>query len=259
MFTEDRPYGYMPEIESRSMWSFNGEGETSTDVGFDSFEALREGSYPVRVSSRVQHAISCDQIEDEELEDDTCIDIEARRSRMIVQPMLSKLRSRHAGEDIDPDNVVEVEQEEIDSTLEAIDGLASEFKTLLLQGAAARLMAFDVAAGQTEAIIRDCFDTDIQIDDEIVPYIECISNMDLMAATLKQCKNIPEIVWHDALREYLAASLHEIRTDHNQDVKSQKRIDRVKRFKSEYEEMVAKVGGSTLGTTRGFSDRKHDG
>lgn len=244
MFTEDGPYGVLESSEFEPRWTFKGTGNCVVEVSEEDIPPLPPNNRVVqaRTVRKISHAIKRDPAYDEEVNE---IDLEedadhiARiENRLLIRPTISKLRERTKSDTPDPDNVVDVSEDDLDDTLDSIENISKSYRDALLKGSVSRIMAFDMASGQTEAIVRDCFDTEIEIDDEMTDYIQTVSTLDLLAATLKSCANISEDVWKPALREYLTASLSELRIERKQQVKAEQRLQNIRRFKSEYENMV---------------------
>lgn len=212
----------------------------------------------VREASLVNdiHAIHQNQVvqhDDEQLDLDAEFDAQEKTaSRLLIRPKLNKIRNRNRKDETGPENVFDVTPETIDREVSRIDRKSRKIRKLLLGNVVANMLGYDIAAGETEAIARDCLQTEIEIDDELVPYMERIGLANILGSFLKDSEHIPESVKADVLKDLMIKWMDDIRVE----AKNKSKSNFLRRLKHEYDDLIAQPSGPSLGTTRGLSEQR---
>ncbi|QYW02962.1 hypothetical protein pEaSNUABM14_00003 [Erwinia phage pEa_SNUABM_14] len=203
------------------------------------------------------HAIHSTPVEDY---DDT-IDLEAEaetysktESRLLIKPKLNEIRARKNQSNTGPENVFSVAPEVLDRTLDSIDQHSESFRDYLLHQVFSPILGFDIAAGEVEAIARDCLKTPLEIDSELVPYLERIGLANIIGVMLGKSESVPEIVRADVLKDWLIKSFDDIRLDNKTKANGTKLRDQIRRLMHGNDELVAQ--GAGIGSTRGYSEAR---
>lgn len=206
---------------------------------------------PVRKEHAI-HKIHDNQYDYEGLDeidlDDSADAIQKTESRLLIRPELRGLRRRASKNEIGAENVVNVSDEKVDEIIDSIESRADRFRASMLSKTIPLLLGYDIAAGESEAIVRDLLKTDIEIDDELVGYISRVTVADMIGETLSECPNVPESVRADVLKDWLIKSFDGVRTEQA----NAKKSGLLHRLKNDYENMIAT---GKLGTSRGLSNR----
>jgi len=253
----ESPYGVMESEKMVPSWSFPCDGTISEVEESWMLGDMSNAVSPVRMVREIHkiHQHEFDYGNDEEIDLDESADaIQKTESRLLIRPELKRLRSRAKANDIGADNVIDVSDEQITTILDSVEGKADGFRNLLLKRTVPLLLGYDIAAGESEAVVRDILKTDIEIDDELVEYIGRVSIADMLAETLKSCENIPESVRSDVLKDWLIKSFDGVRTEKSNEKSRANKSSLLRRMKSEYDNMKAN-GAPMIGTSRGLSDR----
>lgn len=250
MITEDGPYGVIDDQELVPRWSRPVHGGRVREV--ESWELgdilghVLEAPMvaPMTISvSKSRHLQSIDIDEDANR-------ISKTESRLLIKPIISKLRSRSETDDFCPTNLIDFTQGELSESLDQLDKSTKVFRIALLNEATTLLMAFDTAAGETEAIVRDCLETEIEIDNELSDYIEQIGNANILAAAFSQCSHLTTEVREKVLDEFLNKAFEDVRSQH----KSKGRMALMRRLKVDNEHLVAK---HDVGAIRNLARQGH--
>lgn len=201
------------------------------------------------------HAIHQNQVV--EADDDDQLDLDAEltaqektASRLLIKPKLHKIRNRNRKDETGPENVFDVSDKTIDREVRRIDNKSRKIRRLLLGNVVSTMIGYDIAAGETEAIARDCLQTPVEIDDELVPYMERIGLANILGSFLADSEHIPEQVKSDVLKDLLIKWFDDTR---NED-KAKNKSGYLRRLKQEFDGLIAQQSGPSLGTTRGFSE-----
>lgn len=201
------------------------------------------------------HAIHSNQVIDDEDAEQLDLDEEyaaqeKTAGRLLIKPRLKNLRSRNNQDENGPENVFSVSPEMVDKQIRRIDKSSVAIRKLLLNNVVSGILGYDIAAGETEAIARDCLKTDIEIDDELVPYIERIGLANIIGKIMHDSEYIPDTVKSDVMKDLLIKWFDDTRGEH----KGAKKSQLLRRLKHEYADLVAQPVGATLGTRRGLSE-----
>lgn len=252
----ESPYGVIESERLVPRWTKPVQHQTVRKVEFWELDVLTNS---VREASLVNdiHAIHQNQVVDyadeEQLDLDAEFDAQEKTaSRLLIRPKLNKIRNRNKQDETGPENVFDVTPEQIDREVNAIDRKSRKIRKLLLGNIVSNMLGYDIAAGETEAIARDCLQTAIEIDDELVPYMERIGLANILGSFLHDSKFIPESVKSDVLKDLMIKWMDDVRNEGKNKQKSQF----LRRLKHEYEDLIAKPSGPSLGTTRGFSEQR---
>lgn len=201
------------------------------------------------------HKETEEQIHARESESETEIDLGTEATafaktgtRLLIKPKLRALRDRSKTDEIGPENIINVTDDEINKDIDRIERVSKTIRKHFMRTTIPRLIGFDIAAGETEAIVRDCLKTPLEIDDELVEYIALIGDADLLGSFLGESKNVPELVLTDVLKDFLIKGFDEIRALNK--LKHSKNMFR--RLQSDYEGMTARQ----LGSAKGLSTMK---
>ncbi|AXG66728.1 hypothetical protein HOU08_gp002 [Dickeya phage vB_DsoM_JA29] len=183
--------------------------------------------------------------------DETADAIQKTESRLLIRPELRGIRNRSKKNGIGAENVIEVSDDQVSDIIDHVEEKADSFRSMLLRRTVPLLLGYDIAAGESEAIVRDILKTDIEIDDELVGYIGRVTLADMIGESMKSCDNLPESVRADVLKDWLIKAFDGVRADHSRANKS----SLVRRLKNEYEGMIANGKVPLIGTSRGLSQR----
>lgn len=236
MMTEDGPYGVIEDQELVPRWTRPVKGGRVRKV--ESWELGDIKGTVRKVDMVAPMTISVSQSRHQQSID---IDEDANRiskteSRLLIKPIISKLRSRSDTDDFSPTNLIDFSSEELTESLDHLDKSTAVFRKALLNEATTMLMAYDTAAGETEAIVRDCLETEIEIDNELSDYIEQIGNANILAAAFSQCTHLTSENQEKVLDEFLSKAFEDVRSQH----KSRGRVAMMRRLKADNEHLVAK-------------------
>lgn len=252
----ESPYGVIESDSLVPRWTKSAPHGTVRQVELWELEFLTNS---VRETSLVNdiHAIHQNQVEDyadeEQLDLDAELDAQEKTaSRLLIRPKLNKIRNRNRQDATGPENVFDVTPETISREVNRIDKKSRKIRKLLLGNVVANMLGYDIAAGETEAIARDCLQTSIEIDDELVPYMERIGLANILGSFLHDSEHIPESVKSDVLKDLMIKWMDDVRAE----AKNKNKSQLLRRLKHEFEDLVAKPSGPSLGTTRGFSERR---
>lgn len=203
------------------------------------------------------HAIHQNQVTDYDDADQIDLDAEATaqqktNSRLLIKPKLKKIRNRSRKDDFSPENVFDVTAETLDTTVQHIETSAREMRDLLLDNVVSTMLGYDIAAGEAEAISRDCLETQVEIDDELVPYLERIGLGNILGKMLANSTHIPEAVRNEVLKDLMNKWMEDVR----QEFKNKNKSNLLRRLRHEYSDLVAQSPqqAPSIGTTRGFSE-----
>ncbi|UAW96147.1 hypothetical protein MPK64_gp003 [Erwinia phage pEa_SNUABM_16] len=203
------------------------------------------------------HAIHSTPVEDydDELDlDEEAATISKTESRLLIKPRLNEIRSRHNKDHISPENVFTVSDEVIDGALDSIDSYSETFREYLMHHVFSPILGFDIAAGEVEAIAKDCLKTDLEIDSELVPYIERVGLANVLGAMLTKSQSVPEQVRADVLKDWLIKAFDDVRAEHKAKNTTNGLRAQIRRLMHGNTDLVAKGTGTGIGTTRGFSE-----
>lgn len=249
MITEDGPYGVI-EQELSPRWTRPVRGGKVTKVESWELGYVTGKTTKVRMVAPMTIAASKSrQLQSIDI-DEEATRLSKTESRLLIKPIISKLRSRSGSDDFSPTNLIDFPQEELTESLDHLDKSTKIFRRALLNEATSMLMAYDTAAGETEAIVRDCLETEIEIDNELTDYIEQIGNANILAAAFGQCTHLPEANKEKVLEEFLLKAFDEIRIQH----KSKGRIALMRRLQADNEHLVAK---HEVGAIRNLAGRQN--
>lgn len=248
------PYGLVESNTLVPRWTYPIKPGQIRQVEAWELDTLPNASVPVRMVNDI-HAIHSTPIEEQ---DDT-IDLDAEaaaiaktESRLLIKPKLNKIRARKDKDYTGPENVFTVGDEIIDDTLDSVDAHTKKFRGHFLRQVFSPLLGYDIAAGEAEAIARDCLETDLEIDSELVPYIERIGLANIIGSMLEESKSVPDSVRADVIKDWLIKSFDDIRAQTKGQTAVDKLRGQLRRLVHGNDDMIAK--GPGIGSTRGFSD-----
>lgn len=249
------PYGLVDSDKLVPRWTYPVKHGRIRQVEAWEIDTLPNSSMPVRMVNDI-HAIHNTPVEDHA--DAIDLDAEAEaisktESRLLIKPRLDQVRARHNEDYTGPENVFNVEDKIIDSTLDSIDDHAKAIREYLLHQVFSPILGFDIAAGEAEAIARDCLQTDLEIDSELVPYMERIGLANIMSMMLCKSESVPEQVRADVIKDWLIKSFDDVRAEHKSKHAPNSLRDQIRRLMHKNEDMMA-TKGVGLGTTRNLSD-----
>lgn len=253
----ETPYGLIESDNLIPRWTYPVKHGQIRRVESWELDSLPNTTTPVRMVNDI-HAIHNTEVE--EYDDTIDLDAEAAaisktESRLLIKPKLNQIRNRKDKDHSGPENVFNVSSEVIDQTLDTIESNSDKFREHFLKNIFSPILGYDIAAGEAEAIARDCLKTELTIDSELVPYIERIGLANIMGSMFKDSNDIPELVRQDVLKDWLIKSFDDIRLDHISKLGGHKLRDQIRRLMHGNDELVAK-GGPGIGTTRGFSEAR---
>lgn len=211
---------------------------------------------PVRMVNDI-HAIH-NTIE-EDYDDSIDLDAEAEahsktESRLLIKPRLNKLRSRKDENYSGPENVFTVGDDVIDETLDSVEAHSKTFREYMLHQVFSPILGYDIAAGEVEAIARDCLQTELTIDSELVPYLERIGLANIISVMMSKSESVPESVRADVIKDWLIKSFDDVRAEHKAKSGSMNTLRaQMRRLMQGNDDLIAKQGVG-IGSTRGFSD-----
>lgn len=251
------PYGLLESDTLVPRWTYPIVHGVVRKVEAWELHSLSNTSAPVRMVADI-HVIHSNTYE--ETDDGLNLDAEAEassktESRLLIKPKLSKIRARWGKTDIGPENLFSVDETVVNATIDTIEHNAQKFRKHFLNGVFAPLLGYDIAAGEAEAIARDCLETDLEIDSEIVPYMERIGLANILGSLLKESKNIPRAVRADILKDWMVKAFDEVRAEHKTNKTSSKMLAQLRRLVHANDGMIAQPGAG-IGSTRGFSEAR---
>lgn len=236
MITEDGPYGVIEDQELVPRWIKPVVGGKVKKVEAWELGDITGKVHRVRMVAPMTISVSQSRLPESIDIDEDANRIAKTESRLLIKPIISKLRSRTSKDDFSPTNLIDFTPDELTESLDFLDKSTSVFRKALLNEATTLLMAYDTAAGETEAIVRDCLETEIEIDNELSDYIEQIGNANILAAAFRQCSHLTESNKENVLEEFLSKAFDEVRNQH----KSRGRVAMLRRLKADNEHLVAK-------------------
>lgn len=104
------------------------------------------------------------------------------------------------------DNEVEISEETVEEYNGLISTEAEDLKRILFKGGASTLLAFDQAAGYTEAILRDTFGAEAEIEQSVLEASGVLMSLDLVCYFANKAENMPESVKNAFLTKYAEES-----------------------------------------------------
>lgn len=247
----ESPYGIMESEDLVPRWSFPCKN-TITQVEENwMLGDMSNTVSPVR-KERSIHKIHQEDFDygDEIDLDETADALQKTETRLLIRPELNRIRKR-SGKDGFGENVIDVSDDQVSGIIDSVEEQADAFRKLLLQRTVPMLLGYDIAAGESEAVVRDILKTDIEIDDELVGYIGRVTLADMIGGVMKTCDNIPDTVRGDVIKDWLIKSFDGARAEFSRVHKS----NTLRRLKSEYDGMIANGNAPLLGTSRGLSER----
>lgn len=247
------PYGLVESDKMIPRWTFPIKQGEIRQVEAWELDKLPNAVMAARMVNDI-HTIHSTPIE--ESDDTIDLDEEAEaysktESRLLIKPRLNQIRARKNKDYVGPDNVFNVGSEVIDSTLDSIDANTNVIREYMLHQIFAPILGYDIAAGEAEAIARDCLQTELQIDSELVPYLERIGLANIIGVMLQKSESVPESVRADVMKDWLIKSFDEVRAEHKANSTIPKFRDQLRRLMHGNEDLMANRAG--IGTTRGFS------
>lgn len=183
--------------------------------------------------------------------DETADAIQKTENRLLIRPELHRIRNRSNKDGVSSENVIEVSDDQVTDIIDHVEEKADTFRSLFLRRSIPLLLGYDIAAGESEAVVRDILKTDIEIDDELLGYIGSVTLADMISETMKTCDNIPDSVRADVLKDWLIKSFDGVRAERSGAQKS----NLLRRLKNEYDGIIANGQMPLLGTARGLSQR----
>lgn len=253
----ESPYGLVESDSLIPRWTYPVKHGQVRRVEAWELDKLPNATTPVRMVNDI-HAIHSNEVE--EYDDTIDLDAEAAaiaktESRLLIKPRLNQIRNRKNQDDFGAENVFNVGSEVIDQTIDFIDSATGKFREHFLKNIFSPILGYDIAAGEAEAIARDCLQTDLEIDSEMVPYIERIGLANIIGSLMKDTESVPEAVRADVLKDWLIKSFDDIRAEHKSKLGMNSLRDQVRRLMHGNDDLVAKHGVG-IGTTRGFSEAR---
>ena len=250
------PYGL---VESDSMvprWTYPVKHGQIRRVEAWELYRLPNTTTPVRMVNDI-HAIHSTPVEDHDdvLDlDEEAAALSKTESRLLIKPRLNEVRARKNKDHVGPENVFSVESEVIDGALDSIDEHSKTFRDYLLHQVFSPILGFDIAAGEVEAISKDCLKTDLEIDSELVPYIERVGLANIIGVMLSKSNSVPESVRSDVLKDWLIKSFDDVRAEYKLKHGTNTLRDKLRRLMHGNDDLVAK--GVGIGTTRGYTEHR---
>lgn len=247
--TNEGPYGLIESDELIPRWTYPIRKQKITRVEDWEIGPLPNVISAARMVNDIHSIHKGPEDETEHIDLDAEAEAYAKTgSRLSIKPRLHEIRNRSKSDDFGPENVIDIDADQVDGYIDNIERHSRRFKKMLLRNTVSRMLGFDIAAGETEAIARDCLKTDVEIDDDMVPYIEAIGNAEMVADMMKEGGKIPEVVMNDVLKEMLNKSFED-----NRLLNKVKEAQKMRRMNHEFDGLVARP---SIGMTRGLSDVK---
>ncbi|QZE59247.1 hypothetical protein MPK66_gp003 [Erwinia phage pEa_SNUABM_2] len=246
------PYGLVESDQMIPRWSYPVKHGQVRRVEAWELDTLPNATQQVRMVNDI-HAIHNTPVEDydDALDlDEEAATISKTESRLLIKPRLDEVRARKNKDHLSPENVFSVTDEVIDGALDSIDAYSETFRDYLMHHVFSPILGFDIAAGEVEAIAKDCLKTDLEIDSELVPYIERVGLANVLGVMLSKSNSVPESVRADVLKDWLIKAFDDVRAEHK--LKGNSLREQIRRLMHGNNDLVAK--GPGIGTTRGFSD-----
>lgn len=209
---------------------------------------------PVRKERGIHkiHNLDVDYGTDDEIDlDETADAIQKTENRLLIRPELHRIRNRSNKDGISSENVIEVSDDQVTDIIDNVEEKADTFRSLFLRRSIPLLLGYDIAAGESEAVVRDILKTDIEIDDELLGYIGSVTLADMISETMKTCDNIPDNVRADVLKDWLIKSFDGVRSERSGAQKS----NLLRRLMNGHDGIIANGQMPLLGTARGLSQR----
>lgn len=251
------PYGLVESDSLVPRWTYPVKHGQVRRVEAWELDKLSNTTTQVRMVNDI-HAIHSTPVEDY---DDDALDLDEEaaalsktESRLLIKPRLNEVRARKNKNHIGPENVFTVESEVIDGTLDSVDEHAKTFRDYLLHQVFSPILGFDIAAGEVEAISKDCLKTDLEIDSELVPYIERVGLANIIGVMLSKSQSVPESVRSDVLKDWLIKSFDDVRAEHKAKTGTNTLRAQIRRLMHGNDDMIAK--GVGIGTTRGYTEHR---
>lgn len=189
---------------------------------------------------------------DDEIDlDETADAIQKTENRLLIRPELHRIRNRSNKDGVSSENVIEVSDDQVTDIIDHVEEKADTFRSLFLRRSVPLLLGYDIAAGESEAVVRDILKTDIEIDDELLGYIGSVTLADMISETMKTCDNIPDNVRADVLKDWLIKSFDGVRNERSGMQKS----NLLRRLMNGHDGIIANGQMPLLGTARGLSQR----
>lgn len=162
-------------------------------------------------------------------------------NRLLIKPRLNRIRDRSKSDDIQPENIVNVSDKEVQSVIARIEKKAKKYRTHFLSDLLPNILGYDIAAGEAEAIARDTLETEMAIDDEMVDYIERIGVCAVLTQTMKDKKKIfSQDFISQVMSQWLTSSFDDVRETRKAKEKSNGKRGQFRRLMQEYEGLIAR-------------------
>lgn len=249
------PYGLVESDHMVPRWTYPVKHGQVRRVEAWELDKMPNTTMRVRMVNDIHaiHSTPVEEHDDDTLDlDEEAAAISKTESRLLIKPRLNEVRSRKNKDHVGPENVFTVSAEVIDGTLDSVDEHAQTFRDYLLHQVFSPILGFDIAAGEVEAISKDCLKTDLEIDSELVPYIERVGLANIIGVMLSKSQSVPESVRADVLKDWLIKSFDDVRAEHKAKLGNNSLRAQIRRLMHGNDELVAK--GTGIGTTRGFTE-----
>lgn len=149
-------------------------------------------------------------------------------------------------------NVIDMDEDYIADISKQSETYTEALTDLMLKHHAPLSFAGESANAHLEAVMRDCFGTEVEPDVTIESYIHTATQVDMLSFIINQQKNIP-----DGMKRYLLKQLTDsVVASTNRELNIAKSSNQFRKLRSELENAQVRTK-SNLGTTRGLSNPKY--
>ncbi len=245
-----QPFGIFDDGEMEPRWTYRCTGTIQRVEEIDTF--LANTVMRVRMQPRIHKICQEEESDYIDLSQDE-EEANRRAERLLIRPNLNKIRNRNKSDDFEAENLVPVSNKAVDNTISLIEDNAGRVRTHFLERVLPRLVGFDIAAGEAEAIARDELETELEIDDEIARYLERLSVAELLSTTMKDSKTFSKEFIEQRIGIWIDTEFDKVRTDLIKSQKSNGIQKELRRLMRQNEGLVSKrveQDSPTLGVTR---------
>ena len=95
---------------------------------------------------------------------------------------------------VDFDNEVTVDEEQVENYKDLVQAESEDIKQILFEGGASTVLAFDEAAGYTEAVLRDVFGADAEVEQTVLEAASMVMNLNMVCFFAGKAKHMTEAV-----------------------------------------------------------------
>jgi hypothetical protein len=99
-------------------------------------------------------------------------------------------------------NEVTVDEEQVEKYKHMVQEESEDIKQILFEGGASSVLAFDEAAGYTEAVLRDVFGADAEVEQNVLEAASMIMNLNMVCFFAGKAKHLTKSVRNSFLTKF---------------------------------------------------------